>query len=573
MNETIRCMLALIPVIFACSLSPKITLAEVFKFKLGDTGVRISAISKTGVVYPGTLQGTTEKVTIPANKLSGASFFATEDGRLLGPVLATVGDNGVMFLGKKIVNASGKKLKTLTFTLNPLVSGANYVLIKTPKGSVFNKKAKYTLSAIPTLGLNVEGSTQAAQNLTQAQSFGDSDGDGVINSLDVDADGDGIQNIADSNTELAASKRPQTREAEALDVPFTALYLALNQSLNWHIDGALTSSAIDSVIGGENKFSIAFFFGLPSSDTSGISGGHVICGPLAYCRPTEGDTTGTGIYSGFTEGNQSLAGQFWSDIQTNGHEYSLESFSVGGSSDTVYAASIQPRVGTSDFRPGDNYLVEFTNDSNAVVSRKTLTLPPYFLTTPAIRTYNTTSSDASLDTAVDYSDTSSVGMNVGNPIVLASSGDYAGKLGLSVWRLQRLAVAPDESGDYRDFGHLNYGLLINNNSGEFSCGELYSDLSSTLSELPSVGTGGSYSSSLGANLWPLVDSADDYEPSSSSDPTIVGNNTIRFTTNLTQCRVRNGLSAGVHQVNLIAAGVDTGHGSNRAGQLFFVNIP
>ncbi|RIL05243.1 MAG: hypothetical protein DCC75_11865 [Proteobacteria bacterium] len=549
------------------------------RLKLPSSGAEdlgVNAISRLGRVFPGTKSGSNISFSIPTASLKGTSFYAVDGGRLLGPLVAPLGEKGLIFLGKKPTNLAGQALKSLKLKLKAQENGENYVRLQSVKGKVFDKKYKYTLSAIPAYGLNTPSSSGQAQALLRAKAGGnppgDSDGDGVVDRLDTDADGDGINNIADSNTEVNGSV--SKLDASSIDIPFTALYLDMNSSVNWHIGGALSASEIDAVIGGENIFTIAFFFGLPAGDTSGITGGHVICGSnLRYCRPTVGSDTGSGIYSGFSEGNQSLIGQLWSDLRTDGSEYSLEAFSVSGSTDLVYAASIQPRVGTEFFRPGDNYRVDFTDADGDVVTSSTLTLPPYFLTAPVLRSYNTTGNDSSGDVLVDYSDSNGPGTNNSNPIVLATTGDFAGKLRLTAYRLQRLAVGDESSIGYMDYGHLNYGISIDNNAGEFSCGELYSSLSSTLTEVASRGTGDSFRTGDGANLWPLVDSADDYEPSSATDNTTVGNNTISLTIDLAGCLDRNGLSPGVHNVNLFAAGVNTGHGANRAAQRFTVNIP
>ncbi len=541
------------------------------KFKLPTSGVdQVNAITNTGRVIAGTKKGSTVTVSIPTSSLKGTSFYATSGGRFVGPFMyPNSATKGALFLTKNPKDKEKNALASATFKLKAPAAGENYItLTKALKGSIFEKKNQYTLASIPTFGLNGVGSQRIRAGVQ-----GDSDLDGVVDTLDVDADGDGINNIADADTDLFTSG-VSTKAGEEIDVPFTALYLSMRDSLNWHINGALSADAVDAVIGGENKFSVAYFFAIPpGTSTSSITGGHVICGSeLTYCRPTSDGLTSTGVYSGFSEGNQSLIGQLWSNITTDGNEYSLESFMVGGSTEPVYGASIQPRVGRAAFRPGDNYRVDFTDSDGDVVTSKTLTLPPYFLTAPALRAYNTTSSSASADVVVDYSDSNGPGTSSGNPIVLANSGDFSGKLRVNIWRLQRLTVSP-ESGDYRDYGHLNYGVLINNNAGEYSCGELYSNLSSSLTEVSSRGTGDSFSSQQGATLWPLVDSSDDFEPSNASDSTTLGNNTISFTVDLSACRIRNGLSAGVHTVNIIAAGVDTGHGANRAAQFITVNIP
>ena len=435
------------------------------------------------------------------------------------------------------------------------------------------------------MGLNVAKASRCVPGKLAAA---DLDCDGVVNALDADVNGNGISNIVEgrgsrSPAVIRASENgggngggnrdgQGRQEQPDISVPFTTLYLSMGQSVNWHLTGAINPTSIDAIIGGENQFAIAFFFS-PRSGSGAVTGGHVVCDTsLVYCRPTVGADTGTAIYSGFMEGDRSLVGRRWSDIRTDGSEYSLEAFNVGPN--TAVAASIQPRVGTAAFRAGDNYRVDFTNAAGAVVESTTLTLPPYFVTVPAIRSFNTASSDAGSDTLVAYGDGNALGSSSSNPIVLASTGEFAGKLRLSVWRLQRQAVGGETAAAaYFDYGHLNYGVVINNNSGEYTCGGLYESLSSTLTEASSQGRGGSYLTRDGATIWPLVDSADDYAPSAATDPATIRSNTIEFSVNLSACLARNGLGSGVHQVTLMAAGGDTGHGSNRAAQTFYVSFP
>ncbi len=137
------------------------------------------------------------------------------------------------------------------------------------------------------------------------------------------------------------------------------------------------------------------------ADDDGITGGYAVCpDQLEYCRPTSAGAS-TGIYSGFSEGDNSLQGQLWSSLTDSGQENSLENLPISGGGAT-WAAAIQPRVGRDRFRPGDSYRVDFVDEDNSVVARKALTLPPYFLTVPAVRSYNVTDNDASNDVLVDY---------------------------------------------------------------------------------------------------------------------------------------------------------------------------
>ncbi len=541
----------------------------------------VDLLGNDGTLYPGTTSGEKVSFTVPNNKFSGASLVAFKGGQLVGSV-------GVVKSGKLRFRLSGspknqknQALNKLTIKLNSWSEGVPYVTTSI-KGKIFAATGAATTSDIKNLGLNIGAGQTSVGRLAQRRRISaisgaaaDSDGDTMLDLYDVDADGDGIIDIADASVQASGAGIREVSTGVAL--PFTTLFLSMADTVNWHITGQIDAAEIDAIIGGENKFSIAFFFGFPGDGpdadlATSISGGYAVCpDELEYCRPTSVGAS-SGVYSGFSDGDSSLTGQLWSSLTASGHENSLESLS-SGQNQATWAASIQPRVGVDKFRPGDTYRVDFVSASDEVLARKALTLPPYFVTVPALRAYNTTSSDASSDVLVDYTDTSSPGMNMGNPIVLSSVGDFAGKVRFNVWRLQRAAVSGLETGDYRDFGHLNYGVIISNNSGEFTCGGLYEGLSSSLSELPSQGTGGSFQSNAGALLWPLVDSADDYEPSAATDSTTVGNNTIAFTVDLSDCLARNSLSPGTHMVTLTAAGADTGHGSNRGAQMIYVTIP
>ncbi len=553
--------------------------AKVITVNLNDSGITdVDLVDKEGLIYPGTTTGTKIKFNVPASKLNGSSLIAFKDGQLVGAI-GVVKNNKLRFrISGAPTDKNGEALDKFTVKLSPWTEGTPYGTTNI-KGKIFSGKGSVATAEIRNLGINIASSSSLAalskgkvKTSAISGAAADSDSDSLLDLYDVDKDGDGIIDIADSSIDIE-SIGTQDVDTE-VDLPFTTLYLSMPDTINWHIDGALDSSDVEAVIGGENKFSIAFYFGF-ATDAPGfepISGAYAVCpNALEYCRPTSVGAS-TGVYSGFSEGDSSLLGQNWSSLTASGQEYSLENLPANGGGD-VWAAAIQPRVGTDKFRPGDSYRVDFLNESNEVIKRKALTLPPYFITVPALRAYNITDNDSDNDVLVDYSDSSDPGMSMGSPIVLASAGGFSGKLRVQVWRLQRAAVSGLESGDYRDFGHLNYGVLINNNSGEFTCGELYEDLSSTLTELPSQGQGGSYQSNAGALLWPLVDSADDYEPSSASDTTTIGDNTISFTVDLASCLDRNGLNPGTHQITITAAGVDTGHGNNRAAQTLYVTIP
>ncbi len=533
------------------------------KLKNVPEGVTIYGTDKDGKVYV----ANNNTISVPNNKIDWFSLYAVNsEGQLLGPVVTNNTSNARQFLSKKSFTANKINLK-----IGSLGSG-NY--ITTNLASKYFKSSGVALADIPQFGLNSLAASSRTVKASAALDY-DADRDGVVNGLDTDVDGDGISNSADDSNDIQGSEL-RALDEPSIDVPYTAMYLNIEQTVNWHKSGTLSNTDIDNTIAAENVFSVSFFFSPPNgADVESITGGYVECSTaLEYCRPSSSGTPGTAVYSGFTEGDQSLPGQLWANLTASGREYSLEQFTLNGGYSAI-AASIQPRVGINSFRPGDNYTINYTNADGDVVSRSTLTLPPYFLTVPAIRTYNTTSNDSADDQLVDYSASPIIGTN-SNPIVLATSGDFSGKLRLVAYRLQRLATSDESAVDgseYKDTGSLNYGVVINNNSGEYTCGELYSNLSSTLTELPSRGEGGGFRTDTGANIWPLVDGSSDYSPSSNADSTVVGNNTIAFTVDLASCLDRNGLTPGIHRVTLMAAGPTFRSGANRAAQIFYVDIP
>jgi hypothetical protein len=312
----------------------------------------------------------------------------------------------------------------------------------------------------------------------------------------------------------------------------------------------LSASAIDAVVSGENVFSSTFFISLPQN--SNVDGGYVICGDsLTYCRRN----TPLGYSGGVSESSDAFRGPMSSILTSSGYP-KLERISVGGSPAVVL--SIQPRVGRDVFRPGDLYRVVLTSNGREVSSR-TFSLPPYFVSIPALKEYTANGTTTSVDyTAVTPESGTIPGVSPGSPIVLGSDG----LLTLTFWRPQREPLGT-ESG-YQDFGGLNYGAVIE--SQQATCAGLYTGVSSELVEdTTALGTGNSPLANQGANLHPLVDQATD-RPTSSS-------NTLTFTVDLKTCLSRSGGSPGTYVVDLSAAGADLTGGSNKASQMIYVTIP
>jgi hypothetical protein len=227
--------------------------------------------------------------------------------------------------------------------------------------------------------------------------------------------------------------------------------------------------------------------------------------------------------------------------------------------DKVLVLSMQPRVGRGVFRPGDMYRVVLTSGTREVSSR-TFTLPPYFVSVPALKEYTANG----VTTQVDYNavspDSGGIdGVSPGQPIVLGTDG----LLTLSFWRPQREAANASESG-YYDFGALKYGVVISN--AQATCAGYYSAPSSDLTQMSNpLGNGDSPFANQGAELTPLVDAQLDR----STDPA----NLLTFTVDLKSCLARSGGTPGTYGVTLSAAGTQLTGGQNSANQFFYVTIP
>jgi hypothetical protein len=392
------------------------------------------------------------------------------------------------------------------------------------------------------LVLSTVTSSGVRVNAVDQQGFGeDPDLDGIPNAFDADADGDLILNSTD----------PDSRGGE---VPYTSLFLDFRSTLNSNVRSGLTDSAIDAVIGGENKFGIAAFISLPEDVAANITGGYVICdNSLLYCRPN----TPVGYFSGISESSPDFRGKPWVDLLTSDGFPRMEIIELTGGKAVV--ASFQPRVGRAQFRPGDVLRTVLTSDTRELGS-KTFTVEPYFVSVPAIQSYNAGLGAVSLDySAVGESSGSIPGVSPSDPIILSS----AGQLSLTFWRPQRQALRSDETGFY-DWGNNSYGVVIG--EAQATCAGLYSNVSPELIEDTSpLGDESSVFFNRGANGYPYRDSLGDRAASVS--------NTLSMTVDLKTCLSRTGRSPGAYYVTLSAAGELVTGGQSIAAQGFYVQIP
>jgi hypothetical protein len=222
-------------------------------------------------------------------------------------------------------------------------------------------------------------------------------------------------------------------------------------------------------------------------------------------------------------------------------------------------AAIQPRVGRSQFRPGDVYQAVVTSNTGEI-TRKTFTLAPYFVSAPALKSYNAGAGEVVVDyNSVSPSSGSIPGSSPGNPIVLPPSG----LLTMTFWRPQRAAIRSDESG-FLDWGNLNYGATV----GEIqaTCAGLFSNVSSELTEdTTPFGEDDSVFFNRGANGSPYRDSI--------GDRAVSVENTLTFTLDVKTCATRGGGSGtGLSEVSIEARGENVTGGQTTGRQRFYVQF-
>jgi hypothetical protein len=222
-------------------------------------------------------------------------------------------------------------------------------------------------------------------------------------------------------------------------------------------------------------------------------------------------------------------------------------------------AAIQPRVGRGQFRPGDVYEAVVTSNT-ADITRKTFTVAPYFVSGPALKSYDAGSGEVTVDyNSVDANSGSVPGTSPGDPIVLPPSG----LLTMTFWRPQRAAIRSDESG-YYDWGNLNYGVTVGD--VQATCAGLFSNVSSELvADTTPFGTGDSIFFNQGANPAPYRDSTGDRAAA-------VGN-TLTFTLDVKGCATRGGGSGtGTSMIAIEARGESVTGGQSTARQSVYVQF-
>ena len=479
-------------------------------------------------------------------KLKAATLQMSDtDGRYAGPiVLSGAGSKVATTFSGKVLNSRQKKISLGRITLK---TGYG-VLAKQASRSLGVVVAKATTKAVGgkpigagELGLVSTGvavGVRASFTGLAVEAGADEDRDGIPSAFDADDDGDLILD-------------PSDPDSAGSDIPYTSMVLDLRTSLNANVRDGLTDAAIDAAVGGENLFALYTFVSLPSEQSSLATGGYVVCdNALAYCRPN----TPLGYSSGVSESSNDFR-KPWAELLTSAGYPRMEKINSLG----AIVAAIQPRVGRSQFRPGDVYEAVVTSDTREI-TRKTFTVAPYFVSAPALKSYDVGAGEVTVDYgSVSPTSGSIPGVSPGNPIVLPPSG----LLTMTFWRPQRAAIRSDEAG-YYDWGNLNYG--VNVGDIQATCAGLFSNVSSELIEdTTPFGTGDSVFLNQGANSAPYRDSFGDR-------PASFGN-TLTFTLDVAACVSRGGGSAtGITEIGLEARGEQVTGGQTTARQRIYVQF-
>lgn len=466
-------------------------------------------------------------------------------GRYAGPVV--LGGSGTKVATSFSGKLSNARQRSIALSKVTLQSGYATISKRTTKllGGAIAKATTKAVAGKPLgagqLGLVNTGSTANAQQSVEGfavDAGGDDDRDGIPNAFDADDDGDLILDPSDS-------------DSAGSDVPYTTIVLDFRNALNSHVRQGLSDTAIDAIVGGENVFALATFISLPQDQSSRATGGYIICNDaLAYCRPN----TPTGYFSGVSESSNDFR-RPWAELLTPAGYPRMEKINSLG----AVVAAIQPRVGRSQFRPGDVFEAVVTSDTTEI-TRKTFTLAPYFVSVPALKSYDAGAGEVTVDySSVSTTSGSIPGVSQSDPIVLPPSG----QLTMTFWRPQRAAIRSDETG-YLDWGFLNYGVGVGD--VQATCAGLYSNESSELiADTTPFGTGNSIFFNQGANPTPYRDSQGD-RPASVS-------NTLTFTVDLKTCATRaGGTGTGIAQVSLEARGESVTGGQTTARQSFYVQF-
>jgi hypothetical protein len=361
---------------------------------------------------------------------------------------------------------------------------------------------------------------------------GDTDLDGISDTLDVDDDGDLILDDYDRSTKrnTGSPRRPNAKASMTSGTFPDGSHLSLNTNLSF------AGNEIVNANGGSTDAQIAaaqHSYGSLNAMWMGIDpeSAELDCGTLVYCSPG-----GTGRFQASTGPggfDRTLAKPFpeccdadgdglGSMTRTTGPPNLPEPFGPDGGGMSLFHGATQDQL-----RTGDVLIVKGT--ANGAPLESTASVGFVFSTMPALASYSDGQGNSASFTYPLADECK--GIPCAQPVRIGPDGNAV--ITLTVWRPQRQRLA-DEPGDgaWMDVGNLTYAVEAGGVIGQGTCPESsYSGLSSELATDPAFAQ---HSGPPTLGQYRFFDLAGD-RPSSPA-------NSFSFTLNLTDCFASKGVS-------------------------------
>ncbi|MFM7247408.1 MAG: hypothetical protein ACKO2Y_08080, partial [Actinomycetota bacterium] len=412
---------------------------------------------------------------------------------------------------------------------------------------------------------------------------GDCDADGVPNTVDVDDNGNLTLDAVDA---VSASVSARIN-------PWSALRPALQNATNVYVGttrdqiNAALGSAPSQAVGATANLQIAFYLDQRYIDplgTTAFDNLWIDCPPqMTWCAPG----TATAKVAGFSEapnimptvdaygsmpwrdytGSECIQGQ--PCVPTNGPSGNalIEFYRGGGGGGGVnvptWVAFVSPTSPDTlgSVVPGD--VVTLNAQRAGVVTQVPITVSPYFVTSPAVQSANTTSFTYPLSAT-------SPGANQNTAITLGADG----LLSLRLWRPQRFAL-PGETSEYYDIAGLHWGATYDFLSAPDGSQQRPSMEAGCPLSSPVGLTAQAYSSDPQDPFNTIVPLVDDTKADFPTDPVNAANATIGFTIDVGACVSNWGntaVSGSIASVTVQAVGEPMTGGANRSSLTIYVKF-
>ena len=608
-----------LPVVASAQKGKKVTItAKLTGSAASISGLRVIVLPTRGSSVTVTPKGGRITAKIAASALNGTSLqLIAKDGAYVGPVLLNrTGSTGATRL-------AGSKATTIALGSIRVSKGFGTLVAPLPASMTLSKgKVKLAKNGAPVgagrLGLvKTKGAAKASRqggggqggggqggggqggggggvsgapggactssNAADAGPGGDCDQDGVPNTVDVDDNGNLTLDAVDA---ISA-------QVSARINPWSALRPALQNATNVYtgttrdqINAALGSAASQST-GATANLQIAFYMDQRYIDPLGMTAFDnlwIDCPPqMTWCAPG----AGTATISGFSEvqsilptvdaygslpwgtytGSECQQGQPCVATNGPGGNALVEFYRGGGGGGgnvPTWVAFVNPNAPDTlgSVVPGD--VVTLNAQRAGVRTQVPISISPYFVTSPALQSANTTSFTYPLTG-------SSPGANQSSAITLGTDG----LLTLKLWRPQRFAL-PGETGDYYDIAGLHWGATYDFLSAPDGSQQRPSMEAGCPVSSPVGLSAQAYSSDPQDPFNTIVPLVDDTRADFPTDPANAANATVGFTIDVGAC-VRNAgntaASGAIASVTVQGVGEPMTGGANRTSITIYVKFP